>query len=137
MRLTPEILAALDDAVKAAGGVRAFERKSGISAQNVSRYRNGVYKEIEPRTWRDLEPHLRAYLPKDSPLRQSAPEPVRASRKAENKSPNRIAIDAKLDQFSELQLAEINFYLEKLLASATSPPASGLAHNGEGVENVG
>lgn len=64
MKITREIRNAIVRAVEEAGGQSALERVSGVSQRNLSRYVSGI-ESMSERTWRDLYPHIKAFLPAD------------------------------------------------------------------------
>ena len=76
MKITREIKSAIIRAVEEAGGQSALERISGVSQRNLSRYVSGI-DSMSERTWRDLYPHVKQYLPADC----DAPIPKTAVRK--------------------------------------------------------
>ena len=59
MKITYEVLAALREAVKRAGGAGELARRSGVSPANLSRYLNGKVRTITDDNWAKLEPCLR------------------------------------------------------------------------------
>lgn len=65
MKITREIRNAIVRAVEEAGGQSALERISGVSQRNLSRYISGI-DSMSARTWRDLYPYIRQYLPADA-----------------------------------------------------------------------
>lgn len=54
---------ALRQAIEAAGSQKDFERKTGIAQQNLSRYLSGAIPTMTERTWKDIYPYLKVYLP--------------------------------------------------------------------------
>lgn len=54
---------ALRQAIEAAGSQKDFERKTGIAQQNLSRFLSGTIPTMTERTWKDIYPYLKAYLP--------------------------------------------------------------------------
>lgn len=75
MKITREIRNAIIRAVEEAGSQSALDRISGVSQRNLSRYVSGI-DSMSERTWRDLYPHIKQYLPADYPV----PEPARPVR---------------------------------------------------------
>lgn len=54
---------ALRQAIEAAGSQKDFERKTGIAQQNLSRYLSGTIPTMTERTWKDIYPYLKSFLP--------------------------------------------------------------------------
>ena len=58
MKLTPEVLDTLREAIRAAGGAGAFARRCHIDAANNSRYLNGKVHSVSDYNWNKLKPFL-------------------------------------------------------------------------------
>ena len=58
MKLTPEVLDTLREAIRAAGGAGAFARKCHVDAANISRYLNGKVRSVSDDNWNKLKPFL-------------------------------------------------------------------------------
>ena len=58
MKLTPEVLDTLREAIRAAGGAGVFARKCHIDAANISRYLNGKVHSVSDDNWNKLKPFL-------------------------------------------------------------------------------
>ena len=63
MKITYEVLAALREAVKRAGGAGELARRSGVNPANLSRYLNGKVRTITDDNWAKLAPCLRRGTP--------------------------------------------------------------------------
>lgn len=61
MKITPEIIDRLREAVENNGGAVILARKSGVDAANISRYLNGKVSSIGDENWAKLAPFLREY----------------------------------------------------------------------------
>jgi hypothetical protein len=66
MKLTKEILDAMEKAIIEAGTQKEFAKRCQLSGQHINKYIRGHYKSIEDDTWAKLEPVLRPYLQKSS-----------------------------------------------------------------------
>lgn len=58
MKITPDLIKRLREAVDKCGGAVDLARKSGIDAANISRYLNGKVSSISDDNWAKLEPYL-------------------------------------------------------------------------------
>ncbi len=63
VKISEEIRNAIRKAVDDAGSQLAFQRLSGISQRNVSRYIAKQNLNLSDRMWRDIFPYLKKYLP--------------------------------------------------------------------------
>lgn len=64
MKLTPEIIKALKDAIENLGSASELSRKSGVNHRSISQYLSSkkMVRKIELETWLKLEPFLRPYM---------------------------------------------------------------------------
>ena len=67
MKLTPEVLDTLREAIRAAGGAGAFARKCHVDAANISRYLSGQVNSIGDANWEKLAKHLELQAPPRAP----------------------------------------------------------------------
>ena len=58
MKITPDLIKRLREAVGKCGGAVDLARKSGIDAANISRYLNGKVNSISDDNWEKLKPYL-------------------------------------------------------------------------------
>lgn len=58
MKLTPELIERLRNAIDAAGGAGEFARRCRIDAANISRYLSGKVRSVGDDNWAKLEPFL-------------------------------------------------------------------------------
>lgn len=66
MKITPDLINRLRDAVGKCGGAVDLARKSGIDAANISRYLNGKVSSISDDNWAKLAPFLMENAPSGS-----------------------------------------------------------------------
>ena len=59
MKLSPELVERLREAIAAAGGAGEFARRCRIDAANISRYLSGKVRSVGDDNWAKLEPFLR------------------------------------------------------------------------------
>lgn len=66
--ITEKVRRAIARAAEGYGGQSEFARQTGTTQQAISKYISGVIGKMSERTWRDLYPHIKQYLPADSNL---------------------------------------------------------------------
>lgn len=63
MELTPEIIQAIKQAIKKYGTAIELAQKTGISKENISRWKNQKTFTITPDLWDKLHPEIEMFLP--------------------------------------------------------------------------
>ena len=68
MKLTSEIVQAIQMAANELGSQSELAEKVGVSKQNINRYISGKIGKVETETWLKLEPHIRKFLSESSQI---------------------------------------------------------------------
>ena len=106
MKITEDILKALQNCIHGIGSINEFSQQSNVNIETLSKYLSRKSQSIKQETWEKLYPLLKPYLPKNGetrPLANSRIPVDSAAVKIDHKHAL-LSIDEKilLDAFAEL-----------------------------------
>ncbi len=105
MRMTEDILNALQNCIKGVGSITEFSQQTNITIDTLSKYLSRQSDIIRKETWIKLQPLLQPYLPKsgNNPQQQHRPQIPVATKHLELNSDEKILLDAFAELPKELR----------------------------------
>ncbi len=105
MRMTEDILKALQNCISGVGSITEFSQQTNITIDTLSKYLSRQSDIIRKETWVKLQPLLQPYLPKSGnhPQQQHRPQIPVAAKHLELNSDEKILLDAFAELPKELR----------------------------------